>query len=94
MAPRKISPTDATGVATAGLARDLVDQMLNRYVAWRERAAAAGEAYAQWCAARSTEEASRFVAYMAALGLEESAAGSYAVAVADVERLLHRGGPA
>lgn len=66
----------------------VVDAMMSRYVQWREHAAAATDAYSEWSAAPAGEKASRFAAYFAALDREEASAGSYAVAVADVERSL------
>ena len=91
MAVRKISPTSKHKPDTVCAAADLVDEMLSRYVTWREHAAAVANAYRQWAAAPADEEAGRFSAYLAALDLEESSAGTYALTVADVERSLHRG---
>jgi hypothetical protein len=67
---------------------DLVDEMLARYVDWREDAAAVADAYARWCEAPAREGAWRFSAYMAALEREESAAISYASILTDLQRTL------
>lgn len=91
MAARKISPTGTPGADTAGPALEALDAMMSRYVAWREHAAVATDAYGEWSAAPTSEKAPRFTAYLAALDREEASAGSYAVAVADVERSLPHG---
>jgi hypothetical protein len=90
MAARKVSPIGKSQHQSAFPAAELVDQMLGRYVSWREHAAAVADAYRQWSAAPADEEPSRFSAYLGALDLEESSAKSYALLVADVERSLHR----
>jgi hypothetical protein len=92
MAARKVSPIGKRQHESAFPAAELVDQMLGRYVSWREHAAAVADAYRQWSAAPAAEESSRFSAYLGALDLEESSARSYALLVADVERSLHRDG--
>jgi hypothetical protein len=89
MAVRKISPIGKHRTGDASSTR-LVDEMLSRYVSWREHAAAVADAYRQWAAAPADEEADGFSAYLAALDLEESSANRYAVLVADVERSLTR----
>lgn len=89
MAVRKTSPAGTSGPDTTPPALELVDAMMSRYVQWREHAAAATDAYSEWSAAPAGEKASRFAAYFAALDREEASAGTYAVAVADVERSLH-----
>jgi hypothetical protein len=67
----------------------LVDEMLDRYVDWREDAGLVAEAYARWSGAPAAEEHWRFSVYMAALDQEESSARSYAMGLAAVERSLH-----
>jgi hypothetical protein len=88
MPTRRRSPTIAGSSATASPAADPVDEMMDRYVSWREDAAAVWDAYVQWRAAPRAEEAWRFSAYLAALNSEEASAGSYARAVADVAHTL------
>lgn len=65
-----------------------VDDMLMRYVEWREELAATTDAYHAWAVAAVGTRASRFAAYQAALDQEESAAWAYARAVGEVKRLL------
>lgn len=87
MHPRKTSPT---ATATAGATADPVDEMIDRYATWREAAAAVSESYADWRAAPRVEEEWRFTTYLAALEAEETSAGHYALAVADVASLFQR----
>ena len=89
MAARKTSPTETQKCPTARRAADPVDEMLSRYVNWRENAAATADAYREWSQAPRAEIDWRFAAYLAALDLEESSADTYALAVADVQHSLH-----
>jgi hypothetical protein len=66
----------------------LVDEMLDRYVEWREDAAAVSAAYGGWSGAPAREKGWRFSVYMAALEQEESAATSYAAVVEELDRWL------
>lgn len=88
MAARKTVPTDTQKRNTAHCTADPVDEMLSRYVDWREHAAATKDAYRQWSRAARAETNRRLAAYLAALDLEESAAGAYALAVAEVQHAL------
>ena len=65
----------------------LVDEMLDRYVEWREDATAVDAAYLEWSGAPAHARAWRFSVYMAALEQEESSAKTYA---AIVRALDHR----
>jgi hypothetical protein len=68
----------------------LLDDMVERYVEWREDADAVAEAYTQWSGARAREEEWRFSVYLASLELEESSAKSYAAVVTELDsRLRH-----
>ena len=65
----------------------LIDELVARYVAWREESAAVWET-AQWCsAAMPAESGLSFAVYLAALDREEAAAAGYAMALERV-RLL------
>jgi hypothetical protein len=66
----------------------LADEMVDRYVEWREDATDVGAAYEDWFGAPAPEKAWRFSAYMAALEQEESAAKTYAAVVAELDRWL------
>jgi hypothetical protein len=91
MSLRRTPPLRRDGDQASFPATELLDEMLSRYIDWREHAAAVRNAYEHWSAAEVGDRAWRFVAYRAALDLEEWSAGRYAVAVAGVERSLHRG---
>jgi hypothetical protein len=90
MASTRIRSTGKGGDDLVGPLSGLVDDMLDRFVDWREGAAAVVDAYRRWCEAPLCDEAWRFGAYLAALDQEESAAKSYAVVVADLDRWLQR----
>jgi hypothetical protein len=92
-APMPTRKTSPTATATARVAPDPVAEMMDRYASWRETASAASEAYADWRAAPRDEEAWRFTTYLAALDAEETSAGNYALAVADVASSLERALP-
>ena len=64
---------------------DLLDEMLARYVDWREDADAAAAAYRRWCNAPTDEQAPRFYTYRNALVQEEASASVYALAVRKLE---------
>jgi hypothetical protein len=57
--------------------RQLVDAVMDRYVAWREESVAVDAAYANWRCAPSGDRALLFAAYCAALDREERAADDY-----------------
>jgi hypothetical protein len=68
----------------------LLDDLVDRYVHWRESARAVADAYARWSVARGRERALRFAAYTATLDREQKAAEEYAEDVRGVERWLRR----
>ena len=76
--------TDTSSWSEARLLDDLVD----RYVHWRESARAVADAYARWSLACPPERALRFAAYNATLDREQKAAEAYAQDVSGVERWL------
>jgi hypothetical protein len=59
----------------------LVDDVIERYVDWREAAVAADLAYGAWAQAPAAEGAGLFDAYCAALDHEEAAARLYRLAI-------------
>jgi hypothetical protein len=68
----------------------LVDEMLDRYIEWREDARGVANAYTQWSGAPALEEEWRFSVYMASLELEESSARTYAAVVTEVDSWLRQ----
>ncbi len=60
---------------------DLVDEMLECYIVWREERGAVQDAYATWRAAPAADRDRTFHVYTAALDREEMAAEDYQRAV-------------
>ena len=60
---------------------DLVDDMIERYITWRERRGGVQEAYAAWHAAAAHDRNRAFHTYVAALDREQLAAEEYQLAV-------------
>jgi hypothetical protein len=58
--------------------RRVVDELLERYVCWREECITVKQSYEGWSAADRGEGALAYAAYVAALDREEHAARSYA----------------
>lgn len=90
MASARIRSTDKGGDELVRPPSRVVDDMLDRFVEWREGAGSVADAYRRWSEAPARDEPWRFSAYMALVDQEESAAKSYAVVVADVDRWLQR----
>jgi hypothetical protein len=74
-------------VDTEGGAR-LVDEVIERYVAWREECEAVTAGYEAWSSGAEGERTIRFAAYTVALDREECAAGLYAESIGRLRRLL------
>jgi hypothetical protein len=68
----------------------MLDDLLERYIDWRESATAVADAYARWSFASGPERALLFAAYTATLDQEQKTTAAYAEAVTDVERWLER----
>ena len=60
---------------------DLVDEMLECYITWRERRTGVQDAYAAWRSSAAHDRDRAFHAYMAALDREQLAAEDYQRAV-------------
>ena len=67
---------------------DGVDQMLEAYVAWREKCLEVWDAYNRWVRAQTDHAARGFADYTAALDAEERAAGMYADSVRRVRQVI------
>jgi hypothetical protein len=67
----------------------LVDATFDAYLEWRERSAAAQEAYAGWRDALKADRALAFAAYTAALDREERASVAYADLASRAGRVLN-----
>ena len=81
----RISKRRARSAATSA---ELVDERLAQYMTWLEDAGAVSSAYSDWSAASPADKPWRYSAYLAALDLEQSSAGSYAAAITEAERSL------
>ena len=64
-----------------------IDEMLERYISWREECAAVQMAYQQWADSGRREWGLAYAGYLAALDREERAAGTYAGHVERVRRI-------
>jgi hypothetical protein len=59
------------------LGEQLVDDVIESYVMWREEAAGVGAAYDSWALAAADRSALAFAGYLAALDREERASREY-----------------
>jgi hypothetical protein len=66
----------------------LVDEALERYLAWRAESEAVDAAYGAWSRAPAAQGALSFAAYSAALDREERAATVYGAVIRRLEGLL------
>jgi hypothetical protein len=64
-----------------------IDEMLERYISWREDCAAVRIAYQQWVDSDRRERGLAYAGYLAALDREERAARTYADHVERVRRI-------
>jgi hypothetical protein len=76
-----------TEVDTAAGAR-LVDEMIERYVGWREECEAVRAAYQSWSSETGPERVLWFAAVNAALDREECAARLYAACITRLSQFL------
>lgn len=77
---------DTVTDSTTAFGRWAIDQMLERYISWREECAAVRTAYQQWADSDRRERRLAYAGYLAALAREERAARTYASHVARVRR--------
>jgi hypothetical protein len=69
----------------------LLDEAIERYVDWRQASATVDRAYGHWSVATAHDGPLSFLAYRAALDIEEHAATVYAAVIERLERLLCSG---
>ena len=81
----------SAGVLPSFWQRQLVDDAVVAYVAWREESATVWAAYGHWSSAAAEEAIRAHAAYKAALDREETAAHVYARLVERVSELLETG---
>jgi hypothetical protein len=75
---------DQGSASAGGRRRQIVDEMMDDYVSWREACAAVAVAYEDWKCAERRDKKLAFSVSVAALDREEQAAASYQRAVAQV----------
>jgi len=66
----------------------LIDEMIERYVDWREGCTAVRAAYESWSSASPAERVTAFAIYNAALDQEECSARAYAASLHQLKRVL------
>lgn len=76
------SSDDATQLRTAtdsntALGQGAIDELLERYICWREECRTIRLAYRRWADSPRGERGLTYAAYLAALDREEHAAGAY-----------------
>ena len=81
----------SAGVLPSFWQRQLVDDAVLAYVAWRDESATVWAAYGRWSSASAEEAIGAHAAYKAALDREETAAHVYARLVERVSELLEPG---
>jgi hypothetical protein len=79
---------DRTSAFVGGGRREIVDEMIDDYVSWREACAAVAVSYENWRCWDPPDEKLAFSVYVAALDREEQAAAAYQRAVAQVATAL------
>ena len=77
----------ATESATA-FGRGMIDELLERYISWREECQAVRLAYQSWAQSGRWERRLTYAGYLAALDREEQAARIYAGHVDSAQRCL------
>lgn len=87
-AERSVKRTQMSAVTVShnALASRSIDALLERYVSWREEAAAVGQAYRRWDSSEREERALAYAWYVAALDREQHAARGYAAQIERVTR--------
>jgi hypothetical protein len=78
---------DTVTDSTTAFGRWAIDEMLERYVSWREECSAVRMAYQQWADSGPRERGLAYAGYLAALDREERAARTYAGHVERVRRI-------
>jgi hypothetical protein len=76
------------GVTDAAGGARLVDEVIDRYVAWREECETVRAGYEAWCSGAEEERTIRFAVYNMALDREEWAARLYAKSTQRLGRFL------
>jgi hypothetical protein len=73
---------------TTRVRRELIDDLMEAYVAWREESAILVRAYESWASGEAVDRDMAFAAYRSALDREQQASAVYSARVATVKREL------
>jgi hypothetical protein len=68
--------------------RELIDNLMEAYVDWREECATLAHAYEGWASCAAPDRDMTFAAYRAALDREQQASAVYSARVATVQRAI------
>jgi hypothetical protein len=74
---------------SAHIPPELIDELMDVYVEWREECIALREAYERWSDGPITDRRLAFAAYLAALEREEQASAVYEDRLYEIEREPH-----
>jgi hypothetical protein len=78
---------DTVTDSTVAFARWTINELVERYISWREASCAVRTAYQQWANSHRAERKLAYAGYLAALDREEQAARTYAGHVDRIRRL-------
>jgi hypothetical protein len=78
---------DTAADSTIAFARRTIDELVERYISWREESRAVRTAYQQWANSGRGDHRLAYAGYVAALDREEQAARTYAGHVGRIRRL-------
>jgi hypothetical protein len=71
---------------SADVRTELIDELMEAYVEWREECAGLLQAYERWASVPATDRELAFAAYKAALDREQQASAVYSSRIDRVER--------
>ena len=83
MSSLRLDRVDRTGAGAP-----LTDEVIDRYVDWREQCRAVEALYVRFASAESSQRTARFGAYVEGLDLEERAAERYASSIIRLKHFL------
>jgi hypothetical protein len=78
---------DTVTDSTVAFARWTLNELVERYISWREASCAVRVAYQQWASSGRGDHRLAYAGYLAALDREEQAARTYAGHVDRIRRL-------
>jgi len=78
---------DTLSESTTAFAQRMIDELVERYISWREESSAVRMTYQRWADSDCRERRLAYAGYLAALDREERAAQTYASQVDRIRRL-------